>query len=140
MSTVIVDASVAVKWVLRETDSDQARAVAASPSRLLAPDLIVLEIANALRKAVVAGSIPHKDATQSISGIRRIFNPLVSTSDMIDEAMAIAIEYRHPIYDCLYIVTSRRLDAPLVTADAKFIAKLAGTPDADRVILLADWK
>ena len=140
MSIAIVDASVAVKWVLRESDSDIARTIAAGDMRLLAPDLIILELANALRKAVSAQSITRDYAVQSLAGIRRVFDPLITIADFIDEAISLAIDLKHPIYDCVYLVTSRRLGAPLVTADTTFAAKLAGTPDAANVILLADWK
>ena len=105
MASAIVDASVAVKWFLREPDSHLARAFGASATVMLAPEFLVLEVANALRKAV-----------------------------------ATSLTLRHPIYDCLYLVAAERLDLPLITADAAFVAKLAGTPFAQRVVLLADWK
>ena len=140
MSTFIVDASVAVKWVLRETNSDRATALAASNALLLAPDILVVEVANALRKAVSAARVPRSYAENALAGLRTLFDPLIASNDLIDEAFARAIELRHPIYDCIYLTASRRLSAPLITADIAFAAKVAGTPDAANVILLADWK
>ena len=46
--TLVVDASVAVKWFLPEIDSDQALALLASDAVFHAPELLRLEIANAL--------------------------------------------------------------------------------------------
>ena len=139
MVTAIIDASVAVKWMLREADSDRARALAASSTRLLAPEVLVLEVANALRKAVAARLITRTYAEQSLGAVRRIFDPLLRTADLVDEAFGIAMDLKYPIYDCIYLAASRRLATPLVTADATFAAKLAGTPDAANVILLSDW-
>jgi predicted nucleic acid-binding protein len=44
--TLVVDASVACKWFLAETDADHAEALLAGGSLLLAPDLIVAEVCN----------------------------------------------------------------------------------------------
>ena len=41
--TVVVDASVAVKWLLAEQDSPLALALAASGEDFLAPDLVLAE-------------------------------------------------------------------------------------------------
>ncbi len=48
-------------------------------------------------------------------------------------------EFDVPIYDCVYVVASRRIGARLITADSKLIAKLAGTPDGSNIVHLADW-
>ena len=140
MASAIVDASVAVKWFMREPDSHLARAFGASATVMLAPEFLVLEVANALRKAVATGAVSRDYAEQSIAIARRIFDPLIETDSLINKAFTSSLTLRHPIYDCLYLAAAERLDLPLITADAAFVAKLAGTPFAQRVVLLADWK
>ncbi len=140
MAAAIVDASVAIKWFLREPDSDRARAFGASATLMLAPDFLVLEAANAFRKAVKAGLVVPLYAEQSIASLRRIFDPLIDTAGLIDKAFLASVALRHPIYDCLYLVASEQQKLPLITADAAFVAKLAGTAYAQNVVLLADWK
>ena len=44
-----IDASVAVKWFIDEPRRDQARDVLVRDFDLVAPDLILVEVANALR-------------------------------------------------------------------------------------------
>lgn len=55
----VVDASVAVKWVLREPDRELAYDLFAHA--LLAPDLMLLECANALRTRVARGAMAADD-------------------------------------------------------------------------------
>ena len=97
-------------------------------------------MANALRKAVLANFIAPEFAMIALASVRQTFDPLIAMQELIDEALKIAIELRHPIYDCVYLAAGRHLGVPLITADAAFVAKLAGTPDAQNVILLAGWK
>jgi predicted nucleic acid-binding protein len=65
---------------------------------------------------------------------------LIDTTGLIDAAFLASITLRHPIYDCLYLIASMQQNAPLVTADAAFVAKVAGTAYAQNVLLLVDWK
>src|SRR6516164_5444072 len=50
--TLVVDASVAVHWFIDVLASERAYRLIASPDRLIAPDLVMAEIASALWKAV----------------------------------------------------------------------------------------
>ena len=140
MDTAIIDASVAVKWFLREDRSDVAKALAISSTTKLAPDLLRIEVANALRKAVMANQITRAHADRSLAVVRGAFGHFLDSVDLLDDAFDIAVKLRHPIYDCIYLAASRQNAAPLITADVAFIAKLAGTPDAPNAILLSDWK
>jgi predicted nucleic acid-binding protein len=45
-----------------------------------------------------------------------------------DRALAIAIELRHPAYDCFYLALAERNTSPLVTADDRLIRRCADTP------------
>ncbi|NJL51216.1 MAG: type II toxin-antitoxin system VapC family toxin [Hydrococcus sp. SU_1_0] len=47
----MVDASVAVKWLLNEEDSERACGLFEQPYRLIAPDLIRLEVLAAISRA-----------------------------------------------------------------------------------------
>ncbi|UKJ74068.1 type II toxin-antitoxin system VapC family toxin [Azospirillum brasilense] len=39
----------------------------------------------------------------------------------MDDAQVLALEFGHPVYDCLYLALARRLGIPVVTADRRFI-------------------
>ena len=138
--SVIVDACVAIKWFVAEADSDLAGKLFASDLRRHAPDFAVIEIANALWKIHRRGDITSAAATKAIELAPRFFWSLPSSKNFVDEAFQLATSIQHPVYDCLYVVISRRMKAPLITSDTKLLAKFAGSPDAANVVLLRDWK
>ena len=58
MATLVVDSSVALKWFLKEHDADQAELVLSAGGELLAPDLVLAEVANGLRRQERANRLP----------------------------------------------------------------------------------
>ena len=54
---VVLDASVAVRWVVPERGSEEAAALLGQPLAWLAPRLFVTEVASALRRKVSGGGI-----------------------------------------------------------------------------------
>ena len=140
MSDLIVDASVAVKWFVPEDGSDDAERLFESPVRLCAPMLILGEVANALWKAVRRGDMPRDAGREAVGVLPGYFSLLFETDIALSAAFDIACALDHPIYDCLYLESARRFDLPLITADARLIRKLAGTPYGGHVIPLAQWR
>lgn len=139
MTPLVVDASVALKWVLVEPDSALAEAVLFSP--LVAPDWWRVEVANGLWKACDRGEI---DLDEARAGLARFATVAVETEDaagLLDEAMVLAARLHHAIYDCLYLALAIRRDTRMVTADERFAkAALRAGPDlAGRVVLLAEF-
>ena len=140
MRTLVIDASVAVKWLVPEDMSDIAREISIGPDRLVAPRLIKTEIANVLVRKTMQGTLSRLEASDHLRKIALLLTELVDIDEMIGPAFEIACVLRHPIYDLIYLETARRLDAQLITADRRFTAKLAGTDLARHVTLLSDWQ
>ena len=122
----IVDASVAVKWVVPEIGSDHAAALATY--RLSAPDLLDAECANVLWVKVTRAEISETDALTRIS--RLIAAPVdrVPCRELASAALKLSIDLGHPAYDCLYLALAIRAAVPLVTADQKFLQAVASHP------------
>jgi predicted nucleic acid-binding protein len=140
VKTWVVDASVAVKWLVFEDLSDLARELSGTRSNLVAPRLIVTEIANALVRKMMQGMLTANEARHHFAGLHVFLPELIDVDDLIEPALANACVLRHPIYDLIYLEAARRLDTQLVTADRRFTAKLAGTDFARHVTLLSDWQ
>jgi len=140
MSDFVVDASVAVKWFVAEADSLVADELSAGNHRLFAPRLILTEVANTLSRKAIAGLMSAAEACVYIRSLPNFFNGLLAVDAMIEPALEKACAIRHPIYDLIYLETARDLDAKLVTADRRFIAKIAGTDVARHVTVLSDWR
>ncbi len=137
MDAAIVDASVAVKWVVNESGSDRARLL--SQSRLEAPDLLPIECANILWKKVRIRDLTREGATTRLELLLRAPVSLAESRHLLDSALELSLDLHHPVYDCVYIALALRHDIPLVTADERLVAAVRKSPKlAGRVMRLAD--
>lgn len=121
--TVVVDASVAAKWFIQESDRKQALKVVDTPVRH-APDLIIAEIANVAWKKAIRGEVTSDQARFICASVARYFAVLHRSEVLVDRAIDIALGLRHPIYDCLYLACAERVGCRLITADEKLLAAL----------------
>jgi predicted nucleic acid-binding protein len=140
VSDFIVDASVAVKWFVAETDSLVADELSASRHRLFAPRLIMTEVANVLGRKAIAGLMSVAEACGHLRSLPYYLDDVLSADELIEPALENACALGHPIYDLIYLEAARQLDAQLLTADRRFRAKIAGTDFARHVTLLSDWR
>lgn len=118
--TVVVDASVAIKWVLEEEGSVAARRLL-DHELLIAPDLLILECANVLWTAARRGRLTTERAATALAGIRALPVQLLPISDHVDSAQALAFALPHPVCDCLYLAVALAQRNTLVTADGSFV-------------------
>jgi predicted nucleic acid-binding protein len=137
MEAAIVDASVAVKWVVKEPGSDRARLL--SRARLEAPDLLPIECANILWKKVRLRDLTREEASTRLELLLRAPVSLANSRDVLDAALVLSFDLRHPVHDCVYIALALRRDLPLVTADERLVAAAGKSRNvAGRVMRLAD--
>lgn len=129
--TLVVDASVAAKWVLPEDGEDAAKALLSED--LTAPGLWLLEAGNALWKRVRRGEFPASQADDLLAILAAA--PVRTTPVELDlaAALSLATALKHPIYDCLYLAAAIREDAVAVTDDERFLRAVAGTEHEARV-------
>lgn len=124
--SLVVDASVAVKWV-SESPGWQAAGALIGRDALVAPELIWPECGNALWRYVGAGLMSAEQAHQGLTTIGRLFDQVVPMGPLMTDALALACRLKHPVYDCVYLALARSLRCRLVTADRRLVARLADT-------------
>jgi len=138
--TLIVDASVALKWYLDdEPHLEEARAVVASGEALIAPDLVVAEVCNAVWLGVRAGRIGNHQMQAIARSLPRYFDVLVAGAILAERSVAIAEALDYPVYDCFYLALSEARGVRLVTDDSRLLAKLRGSSWAAKTVALADY-
>ncbi len=120
--TLVVDASVAAKWVLPEAHSERANALRAAGEPVIAPDLVYAEIGNAVWKRAIRGEITVGIALEALATATGLFSKLVSIGSLAPHATELAIALEHPIYDCFYLALAEQERAPLITADKRLLA------------------
>ena len=123
----IVDASVVVKWLVPEPGSERAAELMRHP--VMAPDTLVPECLNALRKKVVRGQLHEDDARAAASILARAGITFESTQPLAEEILALSLQLSHPAYDCAYLAMARKFDGVVITADQRLIARCR-QPDA----------
>ncbi len=131
--TLVVDASVACKWLVEEVGSSEAAKLLAGNEGLIAPDLVIPEVCNALWRKSRAGEIASALARELVDGITGFFDDLVPSAGLAARSFAIAEFLDHPVYDCFYLALGEHADTRLVTADARLLNRLAETTWAQRV-------
>jgi predicted nucleic acid-binding protein len=122
--TLVVDASVAAKWLIEEDDSELARRLLVAGERLVAPDILLAEIANVAWRKHRTGQATAEQAHAMPQSLRLAPVELVPTPALVDRALAIAFGLDHPIYDCIYIACAETHGARLVTADVRLLRAL----------------
>ena len=140
MRTLVVDASVAVKWLVLEDMSDVAKELYGAGDHLIAPRLIKTEIANALARKTTQGMLTRQEAAFHFNSFAQFLPDLIDVDELIEPAFENACALRHPIYDLLYLEAARKVGAQLVTADRRFTTKIADTDLARHVTLLSEWR
>lgn len=132
MSSVVVDASVAVKWCLpsvREELVAEAVELLASSRRdeiqFLVPDLFWVEVANALWKAVRRNEISPTNAVAALSFLRDLDIATLPSIDILPQALDLAIRHVRTVYDSLYVVLALQSKSEMITADERLANALA---------------
>ena len=139
MIRFVVDASVAVKWLVEEEDSEIARGLAARSGELHAPRLMASEVSNSVWRKVRTGQLNRRDAIAKLEQIEAL--PVKWHFDEIiaPDALLLAILLKHPAYDCFYLALANSLKAILVTADRRFMNALSSTEFSDNVTMLSNF-
>lgn len=120
--TLVVDASVAAKWVLPEPDSDRAVLLRSSDPDIIAPSLVIAELGNAIWKSTMRGDMSGTDAQDALKSAVAHYHRLLPVEDLMTGALALATNLRHPVYDCFYLALAEREAATLITADTRLLA------------------
>jgi predicted nucleic acid-binding protein len=143
---IVVDASVAVKWVVDEPFSEQAAALCydaiQARERIIAPPHFQSEVVNAIYQRVRATEpTKHLTADEARTAVATFLKwpvELLAPAGLYETALDFARTHRLPsVYDSLYLVLAELLDAAFWTADRKLIAAVG--PTSARIHWIGDY-
>lgn len=134
--TLVVDASVALKWFVDEPDSDHAVALLESGEPLVAPELVIAESLNAAWRLVRYGAFGETVRQRILDELPTFYDRFWGLLDLAASASAIARDLDHPVYDCFYLALAEKAQATLVTADARLLKRVPRTRWAKQVAKL----
>ncbi len=122
----VVDASLAIKWLVEEEHSDEARALSSdwesSGVKTFAPAILMpAEVANALHRRVVRGELDLQTAARLLDDLLAFGIELVAPPEIHGAALSAASRIgQGAVYDSHYLALAERLDCELWTADRRF--------------------
>lgn len=108
-----------MKWFIAEDRSREARKLLDDPTDLLAPEIIGLEVFNALWVAARIGRLPAARLATIAPIIPGVFATLAPIGPLYLPATELARRLAHPVYDCIYLALAAREGGELVTADER---------------------
>ncbi|MDE0262889.1 MAG: type II toxin-antitoxin system VapC family toxin [Bryobacterales bacterium] len=136
---VVVDASVAAKWLIAEADSEMAAMLLDGSFDLHAPRLLASEIGNMLWRQARKGSIDDYEAARLAAALLNMPVQWRDDERTCVEAVRIAVELGHPAYDCMYLALALLIGAKVVTADKRFVSAVASTTYGPIVVPLWEF-
>lgn len=128
MSSFVVDASVAVKWVVPEVHSESALRLLERDYYLLVPDFFFAEVANVFWKRVRRGEDSADDAKVALEAITAQPLQVHPSLRLMTCALDIAIRTQRAVYDCVYLTLAVESQCQMVTADEKLFNALQTDP------------
>ena len=136
IDAAVVDASVAVKWVIGEAGEEAAARLAARS--LSAPDILLAECASALWAKVRSREIAEDEASAALSALGAAPVVMTAVPILVADALRLAFLLAHPIYHCLYLALSLQTQTPLVTADRRFVGAVRRHGELSSSVMLLD--
>jgi len=128
----VLDASVAVRWLVTERGSEEAAVLLGRPVGWLAPRLMLIEAAGALRRKTAGGELDATLASQAldilVDGAEGGLIHIADDETLVASALMLAISLKHRVPDCMYLALAEREGAALATADTRLasVAKARG--------------
>lgn len=121
MKPLVIDSSVALKWLLAEPDATAAVSLRRH-YHLIAPELILLECANTFWKRVRRKELSMAEALILMDAIPIAGIEIVSMQSDWRVMTELALELDHPAYDCAYIALAQSRRCQFATADNRLVA------------------
>lgn len=117
---IIADASMAVKWVIAENQSQIAYQLLEQDYEIIAPDFILIEVANILWKKNRKNEIPTEDLYETYDALYSSIHQYRSVFPIYTRILELSYELDHPVYDCVYLALAEQEQSIVVTADQRF--------------------
>jgi predicted nucleic acid-binding protein len=128
----VIDANVGIKRFIADPLTPKVNQLLAhsniSDAEIHIPDLFYIEVTNIFWKYVRAGMYTAAEVQADLATLKTLSLRVVSTAELMEEAVNIAIAYGISAYDASYVALSHRVSSPLLTLDQRLVNTLATAP------------
>ncbi|MDI3481653.1 MAG: hypothetical protein PWQ97_1308 [Tepidanaerobacteraceae bacterium] len=127
-----IDVSAAIEVVMGRPKQKKIINILEKAEWVIAPSLYIYEASNVMWKYHLIQNYPVDELLHKIRHLIEMVDQFIKAEDLYEEAIPLACKLKHPAYDVMYLVVSRRKNATLVTLDSKLIdaAKMLDIPVA----------
>jgi len=126
LTECVVDANVAIKWVVPEIHSEAALCLRNVDYTLLVPDFFFPEIGNILWKRVRLGETTLENAQEDLAALMGLGLEIHPSLPLMPQALEIAARIEQAVYDCVYLALAVTRGCQMMTADQRFFNALQG--------------
>ena len=130
-SKYVVDASVGIQQFISSPLLHKTKQLFAdldhSIIEIHVPDLFYVESANILWKYIRTGQLTLRQVQGNLSVLKAYPLEVVSTVELMETAVNIAVSHNISAYDATYVTLSENVKAPLLTLDKKLLNSLRDT-------------
>ncbi len=127
----VVDANVGIKQFIPDPLTSKVNQLFAHleypQTEIFVPDLFYIECANILWKYVRAGLYAAADVPADLATLKAFPLRIVSTANLMEDAVSIALTYQISAYDASYVALSQQVGATLLTLDQRLVRALAAS-------------
>lgn len=134
----VVDASVSVKWYVPELFEKEADKILNGSHDLHAPELILPEFSNIIRKKIRRGEITEQIGKKIVTAFGKTSLKFHSHKKLINSAFVGATITGQTVYDWTYLALAVALDCQFVTADERFYNVLEKTDIKMHLLWIGD--
>ena len=136
--SLVVDASVAIKWLLPEAYSDECLALLDRNEPIVVPDFLLAQVGTGLAKRVRTGDLKPGWTEHAMATLLRLPLVRVPCADLAIEAIGLAARGKRPFADAAYLALAVREGVPLITADWRWYVVVSNGPLKEYVRFVRD--
>lgn len=120
----VIDTMVFAYGLLNETEyAEHSLAAIARTEVIHVPDSIRAELTNVIWQWITLKAVPVQTGLDVLQDANTLFSRVHPTERFWREALILACEDKHPVYDTLFIALAISQGIPLVTYDKKLLKK-----------------
>jgi predicted nucleic acid-binding protein len=117
----VVDASVAAKLYFIEAGSVLAQTTVRGADRLIAPDLLFLEMASLAVRKVKRSMASLEQGALAVNSLGALLDETIAAAALAPRAFELAAAHRFSAYDAAYLALAELRDFQVLTADAALV-------------------
>ena len=125
----VLDTSVCIKYFIADSLTPKVIELFAHfaypQAEVFVPDLFYIECTNVFLKYVRANMYTSAEVQADLATLKNLQLQVVSTANLMDDAVNIALKYNISAYDACYVALSQHRNATLLTLDKKLVKALA---------------